>query len=92
MWQQRGWGQHLVLAELEGGGECGRVVSLWWTHSCFPAPPQPASWTSWTEDMSFSTECVTGMHPMGSWVLTLALLLTFEMPVLLGIPFAEGHP
>lgn len=31
--------------------------------------------------------CIPWVH-----VLTLALLLTFEMPVLLGIPFAEGHP
>lgn len=74
--QQRGWGQHFMLAGLQGGGECRRaagvpgciLVVATQPFTCFSASPHLTSWASWIEDTSFSTECGNGVHPMGSYV------------------------
>lgn len=97
--QQRGWGQSCwgQLAGLEGGGGCrraaGRPGCVLVVHtqpfSCFPAPPHLASGLPWTEDTSFPTECVDGVHPMGSYThfyCPLKCLLYWAFPVLKVFP------
>lgn len=66
MSQQRGWGQHLVLAGLEGGEKCR---ALWLYHCGGHTALQllPCSSPSGLLDTSFSTGCVDGVHPMGSY-------------------------
>lgn len=86
-----------MLAELEGGGECGRAAGL---PGCIPVVDTqllPCSSPSGLLDFHgqrtppFPLSVLMGFIP---WVhvLMLAFFLSFEMPVLLGIPFAEGHP
>lgn len=81
-----GWGQHPVLAGLEGGGEsrrdagfpgCVLVVDTE-PSSCFPAPPHLPLALPWTPPYPLSV--FMGFIP---WVHMpmLAFLPTFEMPV-----------
>lgn len=94
--QQRGWGQHLVLAEVgsAGGLQDCLVVSLWWTHIPSAASLLLPIWPPGLHGQRtspFPLGVFTGFIP---WVhmLLLAFLLPFEMPVLLGILYAEGLP